>query len=233
MQQTISKIENKVIVSCQASSDEPIYKNNCLMSIVESVIQGGAGGLRLAGQHDISHAKNLTDIPIIGITKPDPLPHNWKEIVYITPTFKDIEQLAAVGADIIAFDGTSRIRPKENLEEIIYKAKKNLNRLLMADVSTLKEGLNCSKLGVDIISTTLSGYTSHTIEKNNGEPDFDLLQDLVKKTECPIILEGRVWTPEHVKKAFSIGAYAVVIGSAITRPKIITERFVKNSKEEE
>ncbi len=230
MQHTISKIEKKIIVSCQASLDEPIYKNNCLMSIVESVIQGGAAGLRLAGKNDISNAKQITDIPIIGITKPDPLPHNWNEIVYITPTYKDIEQLTDAGADIIAFDGTSRNRPQENLEELIYKAKNNLSSILMADISTLEEGLNCFKLGIDIISTTLSGYTNHTLKKNNDEPDFELLQGLVKNTDCPIILEGRIWTPEHVKKAFSLGAYAVVIGSAITRPKLITERFIKNSK---
>ncbi len=230
MQQTISKIEKKIIVSCQASLDEPICKNNCLMSIIESVVQGGAGGLRLAGEHDVIHAKSLTDIPIIGITKPDPLPYNWQEVVYITPTYKNIEQLADVGTDIIAFDGTSRVRPQENLEELIYKAKKNLSSILMADISTLEEGLNCYKLGVDIISTTLSGYTSYTLEKNNDEPDFELLQNLAKNIDCPIILEGRVWTPEHVRKAFSLGAYTVVIGSAITRPKVITERFIKNSK---
>ena len=87
----------------------------------------------------------------------------------------------------------------------------------------------CKLFGVDLISTTLSGYTSYTLEKNNDEPDFELLRNLVNIANCPIILEGRVWTPEHVKKAFDLGAHAVVIGSAITRPQLITARFITKS----
>jgi N-acylglucosamine-6-phosphate 2-epimerase len=194
---------------------------------MKSVIQGGAKGLRLAGTEDIKEAKRYTDIPVIGITKPDPLPKNWKEIVYITITFDEAKAIAQAGADVVAFDGTFRNRPKENLAEIVYRIKAELNCLAMADVSTLEEGLMCGLFGVDLISTTLSGYTSYTLDKNNGEPEFQLLKDLVKLDICPIILEGRIWTPDHVKTAFDLGAHSVVIGSAITRPHLITERFVK------
>lgn len=231
MNEIINQIKGKIIVSCQANSWEPLYEQTCMSAMMKSVISGGAAGLRLAGARDIQEARKIAAVPIIGITKPDPLPENWKEVVYITVTFDEARDLADAGADIIALDGTSRLRPKENLAEIIYRSKAELNKLVMADISTLEEGLMCKLLGADIISTTLSGYTSYTLDKNNGEPDFELLQNLVRIAECPIILEGRVWTPEHVKKAFDLGAHAVVIGSAITRPHLITERFVKMSGE--
>lgn len=227
MNNIVKKLEKKIIISCQASEGEPFHDLNCLMAMVKSVLNGGASALRMAGARDIKEAKKLCNVPILGITKPKPLPQNWKEIVYITPTFEDAKQIKEAGADIIAVDGTSRKRPKENLAELIYKIQTDLNTPVMVDIATLEEGLMCKLLGADIISTTLSGYTQETVNRNNGEPDFELLKNLVKLANCPIILEGRIWTPEHVKKAFDLGAYAVVIGSAVTRPHLITERFIK------
>lgn len=224
------KLKNKIIISCQASVGEPIFDDDCLLSIVKSVISGGTSGLRLAGVKDIANTRKFSDIPIIGITKPDPLPADWKEIVYITSTFKDAKKISDVGADIIAIDGTLRKRPEETLEELIKKIHAELQKPVMADCSTLKEGLKCEEFGANIISTTLSGYTKETLTKNNGEPDFELLEALVKSVKCPVILEGRIWTTEHVKKAFDLGAYAVVIGSAVTRPQVITQRFVNAVK---
>jgi N-acylglucosamine-6-phosphate 2-epimerase len=231
MDNILTKLKNSVIVSCQASQGEPIQEGNCLQYIIKDVIKGGAKGLRLAEADNIRAIRKFSDIPIIGITKIDPLPLNWKEIVYITPTFKEASQIAEAGADIIALDGTLRKRPEQDLPCLISKIKNDLNKLVMADISSFEEGLACSFLGADIISTTLSGYTSHTLDKNNGEPDFSLLEKLVDAVNIPVILEGRVWTLEHVKKAFKIGAYAIVIGSAITKPKLITERFVNCVKE--
>ena len=96
----------------------------------------------------------------------------------------------------------------------------------MADISTYKEGVNCANLGVDILSTTLSGYTVES-DSQSETPDFDLLEKLVKETNIPVILEGRIWEPDDVKRAFELGAHAVVIGSAITRPQLITKRFIQ------
>jgi N-acylglucosamine-6-phosphate 2-epimerase len=96
----------------------------------------------------------------------------------------------------------------------------------MADIATLEEALNCAELGVDIISTTLSGYTQESLS-DSTEPDFDLLTQIVAKTDKPVILEGRIWEPSQVKKAFELGAHCVVIGSAITRPQLITRRFTE------
>jgi len=230
MKEIIEKIENKVIVSCQAAKHEPLYEENCFVAMLKTVLAGGACGFRVAGARDVKIVKSISDLPVIGLSKIEPLPPNWKDIVYITATYNDAVEIAQAGADIIALDGTARKRPKETLSEILERIHKELNLPVMADISNIDEGLMCESLGADLISTTLSGYTSETVDKNNGEPDFELLEKLVKFTKCPIILEGRIWTPEHVGRAFDLGAHCVVIGSAITRPAVITQRFVKTAK---
>lgn len=222
----INRLKGKVVVSCQAMPSEPLYLEKCMVAMMKSVVKGGAGGLRVAGARDVRNAKHLFDVPVIGLTKPDVIPQNWQEIVYITPTLKEVIELVEAGADIIAFDGTMRERPNgAKLEELIKYVKIN-NRVSMADISTLEEGLNAEKLGANILSTTLSGYTQFSQNRGNG-PDFELLKQLVENTKLPVVLEGRIWEPEDVDKAFEIGAHCVVIGSAITRPQLITKRFVQ------
>lgn len=219
----LKEIKNKIIVSVQAMPSEPLYKEGCMLAMMQSVVNGGASALRLAGARDVRKAKKEFSLPVIGLTKPDVIPVNWKEIVYITPTINDAKDLIDAGADIVAFDGTSRPRPKESLQDIISYIK-DCNKLSMADISTLEEGVEVRKLGADIISTTLSGYTQNSSYEAD-EPDFDLLERLVKTLDCPVVLEGRVWEPAQVKKAFGLGAHSVVIGSAITRPQLIVKRF--------
>ena len=221
----IEDLKGKVIVSSQAMPNEPFYEENCMMAMMQSAINGGAAGLRVAGKRDVANATTF-GVPVIGLTKPDKLPENWKSVVYITPGVKEVKELIEVGADIIAFDGTSRPRPDGSrlgdLIQLIHFA----GRLAMADISTLEEGVLCAKLGADIISTTLAGYTDESGEAGDA-PDFELLENLVKEVDKPVFLEGRVWYPEEVKKAFELGAHSVVIGSAITRPHLITKRFVE------
>ena len=219
-----NRLKHKVIVSVQAMPNEPLYKKECMTAMMQSVVKGGAGGLRVAGVRDVKIAKELFTVPVIGITKPDVLPKNWKELVYITPTIDDVTSLIKAGADVIAFDGTMRKRPDCTVADII-KYIKISKRISMADISNLEEGLECERLGADILSTTLAGYTNTSV-LNGNTPDFDLLEKLVKNVKIPVILEGRIWTPDEVKKAFDLGAYAVVIGSSITRPQVITKRFV-------
>lgn len=197
--------------------------------MMQSVVKGGAAALRVAGVRDVENAKKYFKLPVIGITKPEVIPPNWREVVYITPTIKDAKDLIQAGADIIAFDGTSRPRGENNLKQLIRFIKIN-KKIAMADVSTLAEGIAARLLGADIISTTLSGYTLQSPETSD-EPDFELLKNLVESVDCPVILEGRIWEPEQVEKAFELGAHSVVIGSAITRPQLITKRFVNRNKE--
>ncbi len=222
----INRLEHKVVVSVQAMPSEPLYLEKCMVAMMKSVIKGGAGALRVAGARDVKNAKHLFDVPVIGLTKPDVIPPNWQEIVYITPTLKDVIELIDAGADIVAFDGTMRPRPNgETLEKIIKYIKIN-KKASMADVSTVEEGINAAKLGADILSTTLSGYTQFSQNRPDG-PDFELLESLVKETGKPVVLEGRIWEPSEVDRAFELGAHCVVIGSAITRPQLITKRFVQ------
>ena len=195
-----------------------------MTAMMQSVVKGGAGGLRVAGVRDVKIAKELFTVPVIGITKPDVLPKNWKEVVYITPTLSDVTSLIKAGADVIAFDGTSR-RGNSDIEDTVSRIHE-AGRIAMADISTFDEGINCANLGADIISTTLAGYTDESGEAGKT-PDFELLEKLVKSVKIPVILEGRIWNPEEVKKAFELGAYSVVIGSAITRPQLIVKRFME------
>lgn len=224
----ITRIEKKIIVSSQAATDEPFYPVERMKAMVESVINGGAGGLRLAGEYHIKNLRGMTDLPIIGITKPDIIPENFKEIVYITPTFEDAKSISDAGCDIIAIDATERKRPKESLKELINLIHTKLDKPVMADISTFEEAINAEELGADIISTTLAGYTSYT--KQTIGPDFKLLEMLTIQLNIPVILEGRIETTDDVKKAFELGAFSVVIGSIITRPHLITRKFVEAAK---
>ncbi|MBQ7764555.1 N-acetylmannosamine-6-phosphate 2-epimerase [bacterium] len=221
----LEKLKGKIIVSSQAMPEEPFYEEKCMLAMMQSVINGGAAGLRVAGVRDVINARTF-NVPTIGLTKPDKLPENWKSVVYITPGIKQVKELIEAGADIIAFDGTSRPRPDgsdlKQIIELIHFA----GRLAMADISTYEEGLNCAELGADIISTTLAGYTEESLTDSES-PNFELLKKLVDSMSKPVFLEGRVWNPQEVKKAFELGAHSVVIGSAITRPHLITKRFTE------
>ena len=85
----------------------------------------------------------------------------------------------------------------------------------------------CIWKGVDIISTTLSGYTIETENSSpKDKPDFELLQKITSNFNVPVILEGKIWEPNDVKKAFELQAFSVVIGSSVTRPQLIVKRFI-------
>lgn len=230
MNDILNRIKGTVVVSVQAMPNEPLYLEQCMIGMMKSVVNGGAGALRLAGARDVKNAKKLFNLPIIGLTKPNIIPKNYKELVYITPNIKDVIELIEAGADVIATDATQRKRPNnEKLQDLIKYIHIN-KRLAMADISTLEEGLNAKELGADIISTTLAGYTLESANSPANEPDFELLKQLVEQTQLPVVLEGRIWEPEQVNKAFELGAHCVVIGSAITRPQLITKRFVFRKK---
>lgn len=228
----LNNLKNKVIVSVQAMLDEPLYNENCIIAMAQSIINpGGAEALRLAGSRDIRNIKNLfPEIIIIGITKPNVIPDNYKDLVYITPNIKDCAQIIEAGADIIAFDGTLRTRPNNEKLEDIVNFIKSKNKIAMADISTFEEAKNAYELGCDIVSTTLSGYTTQT-QNNPDTPDFELVSKIKENLDIFTILEGKIWEKEDVIKSFRTGADAVVIGSAITRPQLITKRFIQAARE--
>lgn len=214
-------IKDKLIVSCQALEDEPLHSSFIMGKMANAAKIGGAVAIRAQGVEDIIEIKKVTNLPVIGIIK-----RNYEDSpIYITPTKKEIDELLNTKCEMIAIDATNRNRPNnENLKELINYIKSN-NVLVMADISNYEEAIKAYEYGVDCISTTLSGYTPYT-KKLEG-PDFDLIEKLVKELDIPIIAEGRINTPEELAKAFSIGAYSAVVGSAITRPQLITEKFTK------
>lgn len=227
----LKTLHHHLIVSVQANQGEPLNKPECLLAMAMAAVQGGAKGLRLANPDNIQLIKEyLPEIPVIGITKPPHPQVDPENHVYITPGLWAAETVAMAGAEIVAMDATQRPRPTgETLAEIVPAFKERFpGTLLMADVATVEEGRAAEALGFDVVSTTLSGYTAETIDKSKTEaPDFELLQALTHAVSIPVILEGRIWTPEQVAHAFDLDAFAVVIGSAVTRPQIITQRFVQ------
>lgn len=221
----INIVKNKLIVSCQALEDEPLHGSEIMAKMALAAKKGGAVAIRANSGIDIKAIKKEVDLPIIGLVKKD---YDDSE-VYITPTKKEIDELIDAGVDVIALDATFRRRPNNvSLEELIDYIHTH-NILVLADISNLEEGINACKYGADMISTTLSGYTPYT-EAQNDSPDFELVKELLKETDKPIFAEGRIQTPEEAVKMFEYGAHSVVVGSAITRPRLITEKFTKKVK---
>jgi N-acylglucosamine-6-phosphate 2-epimerase len=225
----IKRMGGTLLVSCQAAEGEPLCDPSHIKALALSAIMGGAGGLRLEGKDNIAAVRSATKLPIVGLAKSSSVPESARiKSVYITATFAEAEAIAKAGSDIIAIDATGRPRPDGlTLPDLIAKIHKELGKPVMADISTLLEGQNAVAAGADLVSTTLYGYTEETKLPGDAPPAAELLRALVKSIAVPVILEGRVWQPEEVRRAFVDGAYAVVVGSAITRPQLITERFVR------
>lgn len=219
----LQSIKGGLIVSCQALEDEPLHSSYIMSKMAYAAMLGGAVGIRANGKEDIRAIKEIVNLPIIGISKVV----YGDNPVFITPTIKEVEEVVEAGAHIVAIDATDRPRPDGiSLKEFVDNIRNKFpNILLMADISKLSEGIECEKLGFDLIGTTLSGYTEDT--KGKKLPDFTLMKELNEKLSTPIIAEGGIWTPEDLKRAFDTGVYAAVVGTAITRPMEITKRFVK------
>lgn len=227
--EVIRQLRHKLVVSCQADLGEPLCAPEHIAALALSAINGGAQALRLEGAENIAYMRSRTKLPIVGLTKRKGLTDDERlNSVYITATFNDAVALAEAGADVIALDATLRPRPDgSKFVELVEKIHNELKKPVWADVATVDEGLRAARVGSDIVSTTLSGYTAETKPEGETGPDFEMLETLVRHVEIPVVLEGKVWEPEEVTAAFQLGAYAVVVGSAITRPQVITERFVK------
>ncbi|CAC13536.1 N-ACETYLMANNOSAMINE-6-P EPIMERASE [Mycoplasmopsis pulmonis] len=214
-------------VSCQALKGEALYGKDIVVKLAKAAIQGGAQGLRTS---QIKNIKALIranfNVPIIGIIK-----QNYPNSdVYISPTLKEMKKLIKTGVQIIAIDATLRKRPKESLNQIVdyfFKHKKS-HQLLMADCSSIEDVNNAIKLNFDIIGTTLRGYTEDTKNFSNTDDNYLFLRQVLKicqQNKKYLIAEGGFNSPQNAKDALDIGANAVVVGSAITRPQFITKMF--------
>lgn len=217
----INQLKSSLIVSCQAPVNSPLHNPDIIAIIAQACINNGAKGLRIDTPSHIQAVKQLLpDIPVIGLWKQTGL----NSSVYITPRFADAIAVSEAGADIIAIDATQRNRPNnETMPEIIAQIKQKLGKLVMADIDTVENAIASSNAGADFIGTTLYGYTEET--SNLTPPNFDFLEELVTKIDKPIICEGGIKTPEEAKKAIDLGAFCVVVGTAITGIDLQTQAF--------
>lgn len=215
----LNKIKGGLIVSCQALENEPLHSSFIMGRMALAAKQGGAVAIRSNSVDDINEIKKITGLPVIGLIKSD---YNGSE-VYITPTLAEVYTLLSTDCEIIAVDATKRKRPNgdslKTVIDVIHKA----NRLAMADISTFEEAKEAEKLGFDLVSTTLAGYTDYSYQ--NEGPDYKVVEECVKGLSIPVIAEGRISTLSELEEMLKYDVFAVVIGSAITRPQYITEKF--------
>ena len=214
----LQAVRGKLIVSCQALADEPLYGSDVMARMAAAAKIGGAAAIRANSPADIRAIKAAVDLPLIGLYK------DGDSGVYITPTFEHAQAIAAAGADVIALDCTDRRRPDgSRVVELLPRIHRELKKLTFADVSTLAEAEQAAEAGACMAAPTLAGYTESS--PISAEPAFDLLSQMAARLAIPVIAEGRIHRPEQARQALELGAWAVVVGSAITRPRTITARF--------
>lgn len=226
-EEILERIKGKLIISCQALKGEPLYveEKSIMPFMARAAKQAGSPCIRTNSIRDVIAIKEETALPVIGIIK---ITYPGYDS-YITPTMKEIDELVAADSDIVALDCTMRRRGDgKSINDFIKEIKiKYPSIVLMADISTYEEGENAYKCGVDFVGTTLSGYTPYSMQSE--EPDFALVKKL-SSLPLPIIAEGRVHYPQQARKMIENGAYAVVVGGAITRPLEIATRFIDEMK---
>lgn len=221
----IRALKGELIVSCQALPQEPLHSSFIMGRMARAAKEGGAAGIRANTKEDIKEIQEVTGLPVIGIVKRD-YPDS---AVYITPTMKEIEELMEVKPEIIAIDATGALRPGNvTLADFFHQIKEKYpEQKLMADCSTIEEAFFADELGFDFIGTTMVGYTPQSRGMKIEANDFEILRTILKKVKHPVIAEGNVNSPEKAKRVIELGSYAVVVGSSITRPQLITKGYAE------
>ena len=217
----LADVQGKLIVSCQALPDEPLHSSFIMGRMALAAKEGGAVAIRAQSSDDIREIQKVTGLPVIGLVK-----RNYEDSpIYITPTMAEVEDLLTTDCEMIALDMTDRPRPQgEKLSDLLARIHEG-GRLVLADISTYEEGMAAAKLGADAISTTLSGYTPYSPQLSG--PDVELVMALSRDLDIPVFAEGRINEPADIQRVMAAGAYAPIVGSAITRPQLITARFAQ------
>lgn len=225
MRECVEQLKGKLVVSCQALPDEPLHSSFIMGRMALAAKEGGAMGIRANTREDIREIRSVVDLPVIGIVKRD----YEGCAVYITPTMKEVDELMEVKPEIIAMDATGRLRPEGlELDAFFLQAKEKYpEQLWMADCSTIGEAVHADELGFDFIGTTMVGYTEQSKGDRVEENDFEIIREIIARVKHPVIAEGNIDTPEKAKRVIELGAYCVVVGSAITRPQLITKTFAQ------
>ncbi|HRL50970.1 MAG: N-acetylmannosamine-6-phosphate 2-epimerase [Enterococcus aquimarinus] len=222
----LDQIKGKLVISCQALPGEPLHSPMIMGRMAIAAKNAGAAGIRAQGVADIIEIKQVTGLPVIGIIK-----RNYPDSeVFITATKKEVQELLATDCEMIALDATIRPRPNGELLQDLLDQIHAANRLAMADCSTVEEAKIAEEMGFDCVSTTLAGYTSYSTQTSG--PDVELVKQLVKDCQIPVIAEGKIHTPEQLKEIMNLGVYSAVVGGAITRPQEIAQRFIAKLEEE-
>lgn len=218
----LRRLTSGLVVSCQAREDNPLHGSRFMAAMAEAAVRGGAVGIRADGESDITAIRGAVgpDVPIIGIFKVKQTDGS----LFITPSAVSAGKVITAGAELVALDGTPRVRPGGESLRHVVAAIREAGGAALADIGTLEHARYAFDCGVDAVGTTLSGYTVDS-PKQEG-PDFDLLARLVAESPVPVFAEGRIWTREEARRALDLGASFVVVGTAITNPEAITARFV-------
>lgn len=222
----IETLRGRLLVSCQAYPGEPLRHPESMARIAESAVIGGAAAIRAQGLDDIRLIAERVTVPVIGL---------WKvgdRGVFITPTLRHALDVVMAGADVVAIDGTRRDRPDgRSLADTIREIHERTGALVMADAGSVDDGLAAQDAGADIVGTTLAGYTGERVRTVG--PDLDLVESLSSAISVPLFAEGRVHTPAQARAALDAGAFAVVVGTAITHPSSIASWFAATLAREE
>jgi glucokinase-like ROK family protein len=212
-------VRGKLLVSCQAAEGSPLRDSSTIARFARAAVEGGAAGIRANGLDDVQAIRQAVNVPIIGIWKAQ---HDDGEIL-ITPSFETARQLVAAGADLIALDCTARGERYGALERL-RQIKNELGVPVLADIATVQEAVRAAEAGADAVLSTLRGYTRETRHVKTFEPAF--IAELVRAVSVPVIAEGHIQTSRELRAALDAGAFAIIIGTAITRPEMITRGFV-------
>ena len=214
-------LRGTLIVSCQADPGSPFRDPVFIVAFAKAAKIGGARAVRIQSLEDVLAVRAAIDLPIIGLIKRDLADFE----VYITPTPEEARDLVLAGSQIVAFDATRRSRPHSVLE--LTRAVQAAGALAMADCATMDDAREAIAAGVNFVGTTMSGYTPDS-PKIPG-PDFEFIR-AASSLGIPVIAEGRISSPDEAKKALELGAFAVVVGSAITRPDVATRWYAEALK---
>lgn len=217
----IQALRNGLIVSCQAPVDSPLHDPLLIAAMARAAVNQGAVGVRIDTPTHIKAVRAaLLSSATLEKSLATPIIGLWKQQlpgfdVYITPQFHHAALVASAGADIIAIDATLRDRPEgETVDTLIGRIHDELSKPVMADVDTIENAIAAAKAGADLVGTTLYSYTTQT--KHLSPPGFELLSQLVEQLDIPAICEGGIASPQMAQEALKLGAYAVVVGTAIT-----------------
>jgi N-acylglucosamine-6-phosphate 2-epimerase len=216
-----ASLKGGLIVSCQAAPGDPLDHIDTLTRIAISVLRGGAAGLRANGTDCVAAFRRETPLPILGIQK-----RKIHGEVSITPDFASARAIAQAGADVVALDcSAARHAAAEPWPELIARIHRELGKPVLADIATFDEAVAAEAAGADAVATTLYGFTPQTAGAR--AVNWEMVESLAKALRIPLIVEGHISQPHEVRRALDLGAYAVVVGSAITRPESITARFME------